>query len=344
VKKDSGLIYIAQNAARHPESPLEPLFRALYLTHPDFDIRSVDVISDRNNIRKLLSFINPSSRKNGLEPFTMNIEISKDTAIFKREETKTQDYIGPHDFRGYGHEFEKAYTTSQIPGSTGHHRIISYRFGGMSFIIRHEVDGYVKANTTTSPAGGDDAGNNTLSSAFKSMSLSQTTDRPENSHPRSKLTVKEEGQLVPLETTLKIKTRVFHKQISIEEVSPQLWISQTPKLVRAYHQRGVFQQAEVTETGSQIKMWENDHQEDLKKLAALIREIVAKVKECGGRATLRYDDAVDKLVIQKSDGNKMLPEDLYLKWDNMADSDENPKKDGRAEDDGPGCSVGGVEA
>jgi hypothetical protein len=27
VAKDSGLIYSAQNAARHPESPLEPLFR-----------------------------------------------------------------------------------------------------------------------------------------------------------------------------------------------------------------------------------------------------------------------------------------------------------------------------
>jgi hypothetical protein len=59
LKKDSGLVYIAQNAARHPESPLEPLFRALYITNPSFDIRSTDVVADRNNIRKLLSFINP---------------------------------------------------------------------------------------------------------------------------------------------------------------------------------------------------------------------------------------------------------------------------------------------
>lgn len=34
-KKYSGLIYNAQSAARHPESPLEPLFRALYITHPN---------------------------------------------------------------------------------------------------------------------------------------------------------------------------------------------------------------------------------------------------------------------------------------------------------------------
>lgn len=55
VPKDSGSIYIAQNAARHPESPLEPLFRALYTTHQSFDIGAVDLVTDRNNIRKLLS-------------------------------------------------------------------------------------------------------------------------------------------------------------------------------------------------------------------------------------------------------------------------------------------------
>ena len=82
LKKDSGLIYIAQNAARHPDSPLEPLFRALYIANPLFDIRSIDVVTDRNNIRKLLSFINPSSTRNGLEAFTINVEVTKETAIF----------------------------------------------------------------------------------------------------------------------------------------------------------------------------------------------------------------------------------------------------------------------
>lgn len=36
--KVSGLTYIAQNAARHLDSPLEPLFRALYIVKPSFDI------------------------------------------------------------------------------------------------------------------------------------------------------------------------------------------------------------------------------------------------------------------------------------------------------------------
>lgn len=92
--KDSGLIYIAQNAVRHPESPLKPLFRALYMSDPSFDMRSVDLVTDRNNIRKLLSFVNPGLSRGGLEPFTIDVEVldnsnNNKTAVFCRAETET---------------------------------------------------------------------------------------------------------------------------------------------------------------------------------------------------------------------------------------------------------------
>ena len=118
LNQDSGLVYIAQNAARHPESPLEPLFRALLIAHPSFDIKSIDIVSDRSIIRKLLSFVDPSSARNGLEPFTMNIEMRNKTAIFCRDEPKAMEYIEPHEFKGFGHEFEKACTINQVEGST----------------------------------------------------------------------------------------------------------------------------------------------------------------------------------------------------------------------------------
>ncbi|KAJ9412273.1 hypothetical protein QL093DRAFT_2108666, partial [Fusarium oxysporum] len=50
VKKGTGYFYAAQNVARHPESPLEPLFRALLLTDSLVDLRSVGVVTGRNNI------------------------------------------------------------------------------------------------------------------------------------------------------------------------------------------------------------------------------------------------------------------------------------------------------
>lgn len=323
LKKDSGLIYIAQNAARHPESPLEPLFRALYITDPSYDIRSVDVVSDRNNIRKLLSFINPGLTKNELQPFTINVEVTKDTAIFCRMETATYEFIRPHQFRGFGHEFEKAYTTNQVSGSTGHHRIISYRFGDLQFVVRHETDGYVDSGSSAASFNTSDSTYDHLPSMLESLSLS-----PINSASTgSKLNIKKEGQVVPLESTLEIKTRVVHRPLKIREVAPQLWVSQTPKLVRAYHKNGIFQTPEVEDVTAEIKRWEEVHQKDLRKLAILINKIIIVVKGCGGTATVKYDEKRDKLVVWKVEGKKFLPAELYSKWNDGADSEEENKDD-----------------
>ncbi|GKU15525.1 unnamed protein product, partial [Fusarium langsethiae] len=143
LQKDSGLYYINQNEGRYPESPLEPLFQALYITNPSFDIRSVDVVTDRNNIRKLLAFVNPDLTPSDHEPFTIGVEVIGTTTLFRRDEMATTRFIEPNEFRGFGHEFEKACTTEQVVDSAGHHRIIGYRFGGLNFIVRYEADGYV---------------------------------------------------------------------------------------------------------------------------------------------------------------------------------------------------------
>lgn len=318
LKKDSGHVYIAQNAARHPESPLEPLFRALFLTDPSFDIHSTHVITDRNNIRKLLSFASPSPEpgNNDHQPFAISVEVVKDTAIFCRQETASEEYIGPNEFRGFGHEFEKAYTSVTLAGSTGHHRIISYRFGGLNMIVRHETDGYVGVSKQTSLTSSGKPDGDILSGMLGSLSLGPTLPTS------AKLTVREEGQVVPRESTLEIKTRVSHRRLEIADVAPQLWVSQTPKLVRAYHQKGIFTNPEWEDVSEDIKKWEDEHQEGLKKLSALIRKVIDAAKELGGNAIVRYDGGIvtGKLVVQRANGKKMLPEDLYTKWEVKEDA------------------------
>ncbi|KAH8893031.1 geranylgeranyl pyrophosphate synthetase [Thozetella sp. PMI_491] len=311
LKKDSGLVYISQNAARHPTSPLEPLFRALYLESPSFNIHSIDVVTDRNNIRKLHSYISPTSNKYGLESFTINVEVINNTVLFCRTETKTQEIIGPHEFRGYGHELEKAYTRNHIRGSTGHHRLISYRFGGLKFVIRYEADGYVAQET---PQDGKLPQDDDLSSMLSSLSLLPTEMSSGTIPVGSLLAVREEGTPVPHKSTLEIKTRVTHKPLEIRDVAPQLWVSQTPNLVRAYHDRGLFQKPVVENVSSEIKKWEDANQKDLRELAALISKIVAVVKDRGRNATITYDSKEDKLVICHVEDSKMLPQDLYQKW------------------------------
>ncbi|KAJ5101302.1 hypothetical protein NUU61_003524 [Penicillium alfredii] len=61
LQQDCGLFYIAENSARQPASPLESLFQALCLTDPSFDIRTVNIVTDRHILRQLLAFHIPNS-------------------------------------------------------------------------------------------------------------------------------------------------------------------------------------------------------------------------------------------------------------------------------------------
>lgn len=245
----------------------------------------------------------------------MRIETTKNTTVFCRDEAKIVEYIGPEEFRGFGHEFEKAYTIDEVNGSTGHHRIISYRFGDLNFIVRHETDGYVDVDADMSSSKARSNTQDDLSNILGALSLSPSINSHAIVPAGSKLVIKEEGRMVPLESTLEIKTRVSHKPLDIEEVAPQLWASQTPKLVRAYHQKGTFHTPVVEDIAVQIKHWEERKQKDLMKLAALVRKIISLVKECGGNAVIKYSVEGGKLVICKDEHKKMLPKDLYSKWE-----------------------------
>ncbi|KAL4886968.1 hypothetical protein BJY04DRAFT_212936 [Aspergillus karnatakaensis] len=319
VKKDSGFIYIAQNAARHPESPLEPLFRALYLTKPTFDITSVSLVTDRNNIRKLLSFVNPKLARFGLEPFTIEVEVVNNTAIFCRSETKTHEIIAAHEFIRYGHEFEKAYTTEQVDGSTGHHRIISYQLGDMKLVVRYETDGCIatsleKTSAAIKPRAS--VNNENIAGMLKSLSLSSANKPTYAGSYKSALKIKEEGRVVPIESTLEIRTRTYKKLIEVDEVLPQMWLSQTPNLSRAYHRNGSFERPTVENIAENLIAWEDAHQADIKNLVAVIRRIISAVKECGAGAVVKYDAELDKLVVWRGENKeRMLPEDIYSKFE-----------------------------
>ena len=236
--KDTGHFYIDQSAARHPESPLEPLFRAVYILKPDFDVGTVDVVADRNNIRKLLSFVDPSMDRRGLEGFTINVEAIGNTVIFCRTETKVQEFVGTNEFIGYGHTYEKMSTSNAIPDSTGYHRIVSYRFGGLRFLIRHEVDGYVGEGcmgTSLKTTGASSHMNLPIPldsiSFTESMSLLPIIDT--HKPAGSGMTIRKQGRVVPTESTLEIKTRARKKApVTINDVASQLWVSQTPKCGR----------------------------------------------------------------------------------------------------------------
>ncbi|ORY10798.1 hypothetical protein BCR34DRAFT_442131, partial [Clohesyomyces aquaticus] len=221
LEPDSGRVYLDENAARIPDAPLEPLFSALFAQNPNFKMGNVDVITDRNNIRKLLRFLDGTSS----ESFQIHVGIvDGKRALFTRMDHETTTVI--QGFRGYGRNFEKA-CTKRATGTSAYYRITSFRFGGLQCVVRHETDGYIEDATGRAAVQKQAKATDSLPQLLETLQLADSA--PESTHT-STIIVKREGKEVDCSSVLEIKTRAAGKSLDMNEITAQLWISQTPRL------------------------------------------------------------------------------------------------------------------
>lgn len=103
------------------ERLLLPLFVAVKEQTPSFDWSKVDIVTDRNGLRKLMRWIKGDDKK-----FRIDLELAGDnTLLMRRWEEKYQEQMSGYT---YGFAFEKK-MTEEAEGcehSSGHHRIITY--------------------------------------------------------------------------------------------------------------------------------------------------------------------------------------------------------------------------
>lgn len=305
-------IYNDQNADRLPQSPLEPLFRALYVEKPSFDIGSVNIIADSHVIRKLLEFVDTDPESSPVS-FKTGVEIINNTMMFTRIEDQTNTQIGPGHSDAYFHAFMQRYTTLPIANSTGHYRIISYNFAGLKFLIRHEADACnapPRPGTASTHAGPSTAGRGTAPARVSHP----LPERLYNNRSRPNLTVMRTGEEVQRESTMRVEARSERIYLTVGQVAPRLWISQTPNLVRAYYRGTMFNVPEVEDVRNEISYWERVHQDDLCQLAAVLRKIAEVVQGLGGAAVVTKLRWEDFMVVARTEKNRMLPRDLYSRW------------------------------
>ena len=84
LRPDDGRIFIDQNSFRMPENSFTPLMLAVEIEKPSFDFAAVDVVSDRNSLRKLLGFVSETRE----EPFRMDIEMVGKTLCIQLYEAR----------------------------------------------------------------------------------------------------------------------------------------------------------------------------------------------------------------------------------------------------------------
>lgn len=280
---------------------------------PAFDPKTIDLVTDRNNLRKLIFAVSHVP----IEQFRIDIELVGNTMLFTRWEKSSKENI--QGFHGFGHEFEKKFTKfpKSLEKSTGHHRIIEYQLGSITVLLRFEVDGYQQTASPSTPASTsiDD-----LTTKMQATRLDSKTKKVAPSTFTTGLTVINDGFDVPHESVLELKTRAAHKPLKIGEAVYQLWFAQVQLLKVGYHVRskGFTTLHEVNfKTNGTFAKFEEEKGHDLKKLIVLLEKIRDVVKNVEGRrAILLYIPwPAEEFVIHSSTGVKhALPTDLLEKW------------------------------
>jgi hypothetical protein len=97
VPKDSGLVYVDQNAYRmgSAASPLIPMFAAID-DLGGYNFKGLDLVTDRNNLRKLLRWATGVATGND---FRIDVDLAGQTCLFTRCEEKDAEVV--EGFKGY---------------------------------------------------------------------------------------------------------------------------------------------------------------------------------------------------------------------------------------------------
>lgn len=321
VPKDSGMHFIDQNASRIPEYPFEVVFQAVGVMSPSLRFDTVDVLVNRNSMRKLLDFC----RGRNQDSFRINLHIVRNTLIIERCEKNAKQMIRGSGGPGYGHNFERIFTQlpSGLEDSSSHHRVLRYNLGDLSCAIRFEVDACLKVPAETkSPEKEEtsEAPRDETVSLVDSLDSLQIRAPTLNSNvsPHTSVCVIPRGTITAQSSTAEIKTRT--KSSSLSKILPQLWFGRTPYLITGHHANGTFDSVDIGQVRDRFEDWERKeaNQDALRKLASLLSQLRESVQCTKEKACIGiYEHGVKPVALHvfvSKQGRKPLPEHVVMRY------------------------------
>jgi hypothetical protein len=275
------------NYARQPWKPYEPMFHALAVMNPTYDFHAIDVLCDRNNLRVLLDFV--AGRAPG--PFRLDLYSVFDTLVIVRNETKWWQHSGSRGAESYGCNFERFFTrpAEGMEDATSHYRAIHYPMGLLNVVCRFEADAY------------DDGVTDELTPSEYAAVSGGPTERPSFKF-NAPFRVLQKGHIVPMSQMVELKTQRYRKDSPTNVTcQDQLWFGRTKLLYTAPYGSGtgVIDRVKYEDATARVKKWEQNNQENLRKLVALLTQLKAIMK-----AKKRPNSAV--VLVREDKGGPLL--------------------------------------
>ncbi|TQN66773.1 hypothetical protein CSHISOI_08671 [Colletotrichum shisoi] len=303
---DKGTYFIDQNTSLMPQHPFEPMFRAAASMNQDMSFDDIDIVTNRNSLRKLLDFCSPRSQ----ESFRLHLHLVRSTLIVERCEKHAREFVDAS--RGWGRNFEKASAAfpSNLAGSQGHHRTLRYSLGALKCAVQCEVDASFDPNDE--PAASKEL--DPLDLAMEKLSIQ--TPEPVTGDGARDLQIEttyQDATVMPQPATAEIKSAAKARPLSWR--MPQLWFGRTHWLIVGHHADGNFHDVRITDAAAHFADWETRQQTALRKLATVLGELRAAVRGNEGRhcAAVFERGSGSIRVFDLTSDRQAVPEDLKEK-------------------------------
>ena len=220
-----------------PEFPMEPLFRAVQLCTPSFNFNTVDIVTDRNNLRKLFEFVEGSKN----DSFRVDFQKLGNMILLVRNDEHVKGFCDD-----YNKSFERNFTDSGKDEKHGTYRqVVTYTFGDLQVLTRFDVD---CVEETSELVENTDKENMTEKLISSMASVNLGTNKPVKFEKTSKLSSIKSGdfhtkykqRLVKMATKKTYRGKFEFPQSKWN----QLFFSNTDTLLLGWHFRGTLQKVE----------------------------------------------------------------------------------------------------
>ena len=225
---------------RHFQSdyPLEALFRAVRLCSPTFRFDRVDIATDRNNLRKLLNFVEGQAK----DSFRIDFQrVGKLTVLVRSDEKAT---LVSSD---YGKDFESRATVNEL-NQGGYRRIVTYKFGSLRVVARFEVDCCAERGRKSAARNKEDVecSVDSLASSLAGVNIGLNPRDVKRFDETSLAYVRAGGEFVADEKLVELTTKsTFYGKYEFPTSKwNQLFFSNTDMLVIGWHSRGRIEKLE----------------------------------------------------------------------------------------------------
>lgn len=338
-----------EHSAEQSSFPYEPTFRALEEAQKQahtqgsdapgqplteaFNFSGVNLVTDSNVLVQLFDFVSGPTPTT-TPYFRLEVSVFDNTLFLHNAERKYGGQVVgrsrvPDTVTGFVDRalFSLGTREPAAPFSGSHWRVVRYRLGTMTCVVRARVDCVCEP---------DDISHNKAADPLRGMKRQLARTREDNGHIMFRATsahhVGDRDQ-VGRPAVLSARHELESAEQRRDRIMPRIWFGRVPILVDTTFSRKMeVKEARVLSMYDHYAAWEQEHQSSLKRLAGLLQRLKEVTQSLGGDCAIIADSFKRAFVfIKQAKSQRMVPGEVYSQFWRGNDQNVNTSRESSTE-------------